>query len=289
MQPWGVGDRVADVRLEVAGVEHVLHRDFAGAPLWLWRASGAMSRPPEIPADAVAMAFGGAPAAPWRPASATQAWLDQLAPGRAYRLDANLRVRAIDTGPTPASEPMGLAPVLVIPGVFEREFCAALVAHLEHECAGGTPSGVLVVEGGAARLVQDRSIKQRRESPVRDLALEQAMHARLLRRALPEISRTFQFDVQRRDPFKLLAYPADAGYFRAHRDNDSPDVAHRRFALSVNLDADAYTGGAFAFPEFGGGPISPPTGAALVFSCSLLHEVLPVTAGTRHAMTTFLA
>jgi predicted 2-oxoglutarate/Fe(II)-dependent dioxygenase YbiX len=33
--------------------------------------------------------------------------------------------------------------------------------------------------------------------------------------------------------------------------------------------------------------VSPPAGAAAVFSCSLLHQVLPVTRGRRFVLTTF--
>jgi hypothetical protein len=34
------------------------------------------------------------------------------------------------------------------------------------------------------------------------------------------------FSVAKRDPFKLLAYPENAGYFRPRRDDEIPDVAH---------------------------------------------------------------
>ena len=33
--------------------------------------------------------------------------------------------------------------------------------------------------------------------------------------------------------------------------------------------------------------VSPPTGGAAVFSCSVLHEALPVTRGRRFVLTTF--
>ena len=151
-----------------------------------------------------------------------------------------------------------------------------------------------IVEGGRHRSGCVRGPGRARDQGAtrgRDtiLELEAAVHARLHRRVLPRLARVFQFDTARRDPFKLPAYAADAGYFRAHRDNDTPDVAHRRFAVPSNLDAGAYTGGEFRFPEFGTHRYAPPTGHALVFSCSFLHEVMPVVSGTRHALTTFLA
>ena len=191
--------------------------------------------------------------------------------------------------PLPGERTFAIAPVLQIPGVFEPELCAALIRHLDVDCAGGDVSAVLVMQDGEQRLQVDPDIKQRREAIPRDAQLEARMHERLMRRALPEIARVFNFEVRRRDPFKLLAYPENAGYFRAHRDNETPDVAHRRFALSVNLNQGDYTGGEFRYPEFGPHLFSPPTGAALVFSCSMLHEVRPVMRGTRYAMTTFLA
>ncbi|HEX3065321.1 MAG TPA: 2OG-Fe(II) oxygenase, partial [Dongiaceae bacterium] len=42
------------------------------------------------------------------------------------------------------------------------------------------------------------------------------------------------------------------------------------------------------FPEFGVLTYRPPTGDAVVFSCSLLHEALPVTRGRRYAFLPFL-
>jgi hypothetical protein len=58
-------------------------------------------------------------------------------------------------------------------------------------------------------------------------------------------------------------------------------VAHRRLAVSVNLNAD-FDGGEVTFPEYG------PRGlnrrqAAVLFSCSLLQSVSKVTRGRRYA------
>ena len=47
-------------------------------------------------------------------------------------------------------------------------------------------------------------------------------------------------------------------------------------------------GGDLQFPEFGRRTYRPPTGGAVVFSCSLLHEATPVTRGTRFAFLPFL-
>lgn len=42
------------------------------------------------------------------------------------------------------------------------------------------------------------------------------------------------------------------------------------------------------FPEFGQSLYVPPVGGAVIFSCSLLHEATPVTAGRRYAFLPFL-
>lgn len=306
---WLPGDRLPDVRLRADhGTSRTLHAEFAGRPLWIATPVDAASaaRLPRPLDGAIALCVGPAVpegAAPgWLAFAADPRWCAGLGIGLFWQADANLRLQAsqplpIDAVPKMAADvealrgeqTIAIAPVLQIPGVFEPDLCAALIHHLEVDCAGGDVSAVLVMQDGEQRLQVDPDIKQRREVIPRDTQLDARMHERLMRRALPEIARVFNFEVRRRDPFKLLAYPENAGYFRAHRDNETPDVAHRRFALSVNLNQGDYTGGEFRYPEFGPHLFSPPTGAALVFSCSMLHEVRPVERGTRYAMTTFLA
>lgn len=306
---WLPGDRLPDVRLRADdGTSHTLHAEFAGKPLWLSTPIDASSAAqlPSPPDGVFAICVG--PTAPesaspgWHAFAVDPRWCASLGLGLFWQADANLRlltsqalpldsapVRANTIVPFDGGKTFPIAPVLQIPNVFEPELCAALIHHLEVDCAGGDASAVLVMQDGEQRLQIDPGIKQRREVIPHDGQLEARMHERLMRRALPEIARVFNFEVRRRDPFKLLAYPENAGYFRAHRDNETPDVAHRRFALSVNLNQGDYTGGEFRYPEFGPHLFSPPTGAALVFSCSMLHEVRPVMRGTRYAMTTFLA
>jgi predicted 2-oxoglutarate/Fe(II)-dependent dioxygenase YbiX len=302
------GDRVPDVRLHGSDGGRTLHAEFAGAPLWLLKPSSATvaASLPEVPKGITALCVGAqafpGTAAGWLSLGADARWLELFEDDVLWLADANLRLQQEQRlpsshAPLPARvvEALGAdctlhaAPVLQIPDVFERDLCRELIRHFEVDCAGGEVSRVLVMEGGAQTLQLDPSIKQRRESTPRDPALEARMHERVMRRALPEIARVFNFPVNRRDSFKLLSYPAGAGYFRAHRDNDTPDVAHRRFALSVNLNHGDYAGGEFRYPEFGPHRYSPATGTALVFSCGLLHEVLPVDRGVRYAVTTFLS
>ena len=56
--------------------------------------------------------------------------------------------------------------------------------------------------------------------------------------------------------------------------------------MSLNLNGDL-EGGWLVFPESAGLKVSPPTGAAAVFACSVLHQALPVTRGRRFVLTTF--
>jgi predicted 2-oxoglutarate/Fe(II)-dependent dioxygenase YbiX len=106
---------------------------------------------------------------------------------------------------------------------------------------------------------------------------------------LPEIKKAFQFDATRIERYIVACYDAsDGGYFRPHRDNTTTATSHRRFAVSINLNAEEFEGGDLRFPEFGRRTYRPPTGGAVVFSCSLLHEATPVTRGTRYATLPFL-
>jgi len=86
----------------------------------------------------------------------------------------------------------------------------------------------------------------------------------------------------------VACYSAEeGGHFRAHRDNTTKGTAHRRFAVSINLNED-FDGGEIRFPEYGPRSFKPPVGGAVVFSCSLLHAVSKMTRGRRYAFLPFL-
>ena len=88
---------------------------------------------------------------------------------------------------------------------------------------------------------------------------------------------------------RSAAIPADReDHFRAHRDNLVPGTQNRRFAITLNLNGDEYEGGELIFPEYGPDRYKTHNGGAVIFSCSLLHEVVPVTSGERFALLTFL-
>jgi predicted 2-oxoglutarate/Fe(II)-dependent dioxygenase YbiX len=119
--------------------------------------------------------------------------------------------------------------------------------------------------------------------------LQGLVRDRIGRRIVPEIRKAFQFDTTRMERFMVARYSsAQGGYFRAHRDNLSKGTQHRRFAVTINLNAEEYAGGDLMFPEYNRDTFRAPTGGAIVFSCSLMHEALPVTAGDRYAFLPFL-
>lgn len=178
------------------------------------------------------------------------------------------------------------APVLMIPRVFEPLLCRQLIK--EFDADGGEQSGVSYVENGKTVWKSDPAVKQRRDYYPKDPAVLEEIKALIGRRVLPEIHKAFQYKVTRHEPFKMVCYEADpGGYFRPHRDNDSRPYAHRRFAMTINLNTGDYTGGALRFPEYGPHEYLAEQGGAIVFSCSLLHEACDVTSGRRYALLGF--
>ena len=108
-------------------------------------------------------------------------------------------------------------------------------------------------------------------------------------RLAPEIERAFAFAPTRMERYIVACYDSGpGGFFKPHRDNTTNATAHRRFAVTINLNAGEYDGGDLRFPEFGARTYRAPTGGAVVFSCSLLHEATPVTRGKRYAFLPFL-
>ena len=195
------------------------------------------------------------------------------------------RVAALPQVNDHAGTPL-VAPVLIVPRVFEVPFCRTLIDH--YQAIGGTPSGVMVEVDGQTVGVRDHT-KSRRDVLIADEALKSQIRARLQRRLLPEIEKAFRFKTTRLERYLVAAYNAEeGGFFQAHRDNTTGGTAHRRFACSINLNAEEFEGGDVVFPEFGDHRYRPPTGGAVVFSCSLLHEATPVTRGTRFAFLPFL-
>ncbi|MGA9580950.1 MAG: 2OG-Fe(II) oxygenase [Allosphingosinicella sp.] len=178
------------------------------------------------------------------------------------------------------------APVLMAPNILEPALCERLVAY--HRETGGEPSGFMREVGGKTVLLTDPQHKMRRDREIADETLCGILRARIVARLVPMVKRSFQFEVTRMERYIVGAYPAGEGHFRPHRDNTTRGTAHRRFAVTINLNSGDYEGGDLRFPEYGQRSYRAPTGGAMVFSCSLLHEATPVTSGTRYAFLPFL-
>ena len=177
-------------------------------------------------------------------------------------------------------------PVLWLPNVFEPELCQTLIAAYERH--GGEESGFMRDVDGQTKLIHDHWHKRRRDFIVEDADLIKTIQNRVLRRIRPEIKKVHHFDATRMERYLVACYRAeDSGHFRPHRDNTTKGTAHRRFAVSINLN-DGFEGGDLSFPEFGPREFRPPVGGAVVFSCSLMHAVSAVTKGRRFAFLPFL-
>jgi predicted 2-oxoglutarate/Fe(II)-dependent dioxygenase YbiX len=171
--------------------------------------------------------------------------------------------------------------------VLEPELCKALIGVYQN----GQPSasGFMRTENGKTVGKLDPNFKRRNDVTIGDPALRNALVQRIHARLVPEIKKSFQFSVNRIERYIVACYSAeDSGFFKAHRDNTTAGTAHRRFAVTINLNAEDHSGGELRFPEFGMRRYKAPTGGAIVFSCSLLHEALPVTKGLRYATLPFL-
>ena len=215
-------------------------------------------------------------------------------------VDAGGRLAALVPEPTPdgivalatrlfdASAPavvQAQAPVLLLDKVVEPSLCDKLIDHWRR----GDKRTDSVASSAAASSA-NADTKRRIDVPVDDAKLFMPLRDCLVRRVMPAILQVFQTRIVQVEMPRVGCYDAGSGgWFRRHRDNTTRYTAHRQFALSINLNAsDDYDGGEVRFPEFGRQLYRPPAGGAVVFSCGLLHEVVPVTRGRRFGLFTFL-
>ncbi len=228
--------------------------------------------------------------------------LHLMPPGRAglILLDANQRVIGIASPDHPdqalpqAVERMGLwrrwrandrqaaAPVLLIPDLLPQELCQRIMGAWHQQHHEGA------VSAGGKQNFYDPSKKRNQEHVVADRDLLRDITLLLVRRLGPELAKVFAYHLPYRfENFIVLGYEVERhDFFGLHRDRYRPEHP-RRFAMSLNLNDD-YEGGTLRFPEYSDQHYRPPAGGACIFSCSLLHEALPVTKGRRLAMTTFI-
>jgi predicted 2-oxoglutarate/Fe(II)-dependent dioxygenase YbiX len=186
----------------------------------------------------------------------------------------------------PHDDPMP-APVLAVPNIVSLDFCGELIAHFEASAHSFGGMAAVDASGQFAHKV-DGAKKHRFDYVLgpRDPLLNRVLAA-IVMRCAPEIKRAFQVEIAHTDRILLARYDDSGGYFKRHRDNAASSVAFRQFALTINLNDD-YDGGAVMFPEYNDRRYRPGAGAGVVFSCSLLHEALPVTRGRRYCALTFV-
>jgi predicted 2-oxoglutarate/Fe(II)-dependent dioxygenase YbiX/peroxiredoxin len=178
-------------------------------------------------------------------------------------------------------------PVLIAPRIFEPDLCARLIAYFEN--GAPKPSGFMREVNGRTVPMLDHSFKSRNDATIEDEALRVETQARVRERLIPMVERAFGWRATRMERYIVARYAADEeGHFNPHRDNTTRGTAHRKFAVTINLNADQYDGGDLRFPEFGQRTYRAPTGGAVVFGCSLLHEATRVTRGERFAFLPFL-
>ena len=180
------------------------------------------------------------------------------------------------------------APVLLIPRVFEPDFCKQLIKFWRQ---GDKAEDQITqrAEDGQSDKVSD-VVKRRTDVlvPEGDHPVNLEIRRRLSMRVIPELEKAFDHHASRYELARIGCYEsAKKGFFRAHRDLYHGDtVTPRRFAMSLNLN-DEFEGGDVRFAEYGMQTYRAPLGGGLVFSCRLLHEVTPVTKGKRFTLLLF--
>lgn len=239
--------------------------------------------------------------------------LDPASVGRAavtLVLDGNLRLVGLTDGgcasrwreisamlrdvtPAELSEPLASqAPVLLLPRVLTPNDCRHLILLWQRpmpqwEARNFATSGFHETAGSFKVLNKDYGTQV--QMVLRDAEAQRYFDAKLQRRVMPQIAKAFQTRVSRREDYRIACYDADNdGWLGPHRDNPTKETRHRRFTLAVTLNAEAFEGGALRFREYSDRGYRVPTGSAIVWSCALLHEVTPVTAGHRFILGTHL-
>jgi 2OG-Fe(II) oxygenase superfamily len=182
-------------------------------------------------------------------------------------------------------------PVLIVPDVLSRTDCQHLmtVFALQGQVFVQPAHGAPMPPHDYKVRVPEYGRRDRIDHFIVNRDTNALIHSRFQARLFPEIKKAFQYDITRYEPYRIACYEGErGGELHGHRDNTLPMVAHRRFAVSVNLNTEDFEGGELRYPEFGAQVYRPPTGAAIAFSCSMLHEAMHVTKGRRYVLLAFL-
>lgn len=183
------------------------------------------------------------------------------------------------------------APVLIVPDVLTRGDCEYLMRVFaeQGEFIAQTQHGAAMPAHDYKVRVPEYGRRDRIDHFIANAETSGLIHSRFRTRLFPEIKKAYQYEITRYEPYRIGCYEGErGGELHGHRDNTLPIVAHRRFAVSVNLNSHEFEGGALRFPEFGDEVYRPESGAAIAFSCSILHEAMHVTRGRRLVLLAFL-
>jgi len=187
-----------------------------------------------------------------------------------------------------AEERRSTAPVMLLPNLIDPGLRDRLLEAFHADNREGTVA-ILDIEGNPTTVeLPDR--KRRRDLTLdRDSPLYTDIRTAIADRLMPELWKAWWIDRLQTEAFYVASYQAERGdFFYAHRDNNLPNTARRRLAISIELNDD-YEGGGLVFPEYSNDRWRAPAGGGLAFSCSLMHEAVPVTAGRRYVLLAFLA
>lgn len=186
-----------------------------------------------------------------------------------------------------ARENRATVPIMVLPNIIDPALRDRLIEAFHARNEEGTVS---VTENGERADTVVPSIKRRRDLTLeRDDPLYDAVRKAIAARLMPELYKAWWVTHLRTEAFYVASYTAERGdFFVAHRDNTLPHTADRRIAVSIELNDD-YTGGGLVFPEYSDDRWRAPMGGGVAFSCSLMHEAVAVSEGTRYVLLAFLA
>jgi 2-oxoglutarate-Fe(II)-dependent oxygenase superfamily protein len=180
-------------------------------------------------------------------------------------------------------------PVLVVPDVLSKSDCERLINVFNTRGKRFVDPGTGFDRFGAdyKMRIPEYGRKDRIDHWIFDKDTCEFLDQRL-QRVWPEILKAFQYKVTKKEALRIGAYKGERGGARhGHRDN-VPPTTYRKFAMSINLNTEKFEGGEIRFPEFGDQRYRPESGHAVIFSSSLLHEAMHVTAGRRFVLLAFL-
>ena len=181
-------------------------------------------------------------------------------------------------------------PVLLVPDVLSPSECGHLVSVYDTRGQRFMPPGPGIDYIGTdyKMRIPEHGRADRVDHWIVDRDTEALLQQRIAQRLLPEIARAFQYRITKWERLRIGCYQGErGGKVHGHRDNVEP-TPYRRFAVSINLNTQDFSGGELRFPEFGDQRYCPGNGTAIAFSSSLLHEALHVTSGRRLVVLGFL-